>query len=75
MIRRKKEISRFFLISFFIFTIFLSNIYFLNIFDINQKDETNNITKDDILDNINLSSNLNLSDPITGSGFNQTVRI
>ncbi len=75
MIRRKKEISRCFLVSFFVITIFLSNIYFFGIFNINQKDKNSNITKEDILDDINLSSNLNLSDPITGSGFNQTVRI
>ncbi|MCK4369612.1 MAG: hypothetical protein KAW03_00970, partial [Candidatus Lokiarchaeota archaeon] len=75
MIRRKKEIKRVLLISLFILTIFLSNVLILNNFDLYQSDKNNNSSKEGILDDINISSNLNLNDPITGSGVDQEVRI
>ncbi len=47
----------------------------LNNFDLYQSDKNNNTSKEGILDEINISSNLNLSDTITGSGVDQEVRI
>ncbi len=47
----------------------------LNNFDLYQSDKINNTSKEGILDEINLSSNLNLSDTITGSGVDQEIRI
>ncbi|MCK4779576.1 MAG: hypothetical protein KAT57_05285, partial [Candidatus Lokiarchaeota archaeon] len=75
MIRRKKEIKSILLSILFIITIFLSNVLILNNFDLYQSDKINNTSKEGILDEINSSSNLNLSDTITGSGEDQNVRI
>ncbi|MFX1592888.1 MAG: hypothetical protein ACFFCL_09360, partial [Promethearchaeota archaeon] len=72
MVRRKKEIKRIFFVVLFVITVFLSNVQILSNINVFQDERTNNET---VLDELPLSSNLDLNDIITGSGVNQDVRI
>ncbi|MFX1309337.1 MAG: hypothetical protein ACFE8C_06535, partial [Promethearchaeota archaeon] len=72
MVRRKKEIKRIFFVVLFVITVFLSNVQILSNIDVFQDERTNNET---VLDELPLSSNLDLNDIITGSGVNQDVKI
>ncbi|MFX1600438.1 MAG: hypothetical protein ACFFB6_07565, partial [Promethearchaeota archaeon] len=72
MVRRKKEIKRIFFVVLFVITVFLSNVQILSNIDVFQDERTDNET---VLDELPLSSNLDLNDIITGSGVNQDVRI
>ncbi|MFX1502378.1 MAG: hypothetical protein ACFFDH_15565 [Promethearchaeota archaeon] len=75
MIHRKKEIKRIFVASLFIIAIFFSSLNFPNNYNTYQNDKFESTSEENQFKEINLSSNLNLSDPITGSGLNQSVRI
>ncbi|MFX1372485.1 MAG: hypothetical protein ACFFCE_11555 [Promethearchaeota archaeon] len=75
MIQRKKEIKRIFVASLFIIAIFFSNVNFPSNYNTYQNDKIESTSEDNQFKEINLSSNLNLSDSITGVGDDQNVRI
>jgi len=59
----------------FVVIIFLSNAQILSNLNISQNEKINNIFKEGVLDEFSLSSNFNISSPITGPGVDQDVRI
>ncbi|NVM35829.1 MAG: hypothetical protein HWN81_09550 [Candidatus Lokiarchaeota archaeon] len=75
MNQRQIEIKRILFTTLFITTIFLSNVLILNNFNLHLGNKIDNTSNEGVLDEIKLNSNLNLSDPITGSGADQEVRI
>ena len=75
LIRREKKIKRIFFTTLFLIAILLSNVQILNNTNKLQDDKINNTFNENLLDNLPLSSDLNLDDNIKGSGVNQDVRI
>ncbi|MFX0138662.1 MAG: hypothetical protein ACFFDN_33780, partial [Candidatus Hodarchaeota archaeon] len=75
MIRRRTEIKRIFFAVLFVLMVILSNVQILNNFNISQNEKINNTSKEGLLDELPLSSNLNISSSITGTGADQDVRV
>ncbi|MFX0001611.1 MAG: hypothetical protein ACFE9Q_16445 [Candidatus Hodarchaeota archaeon] len=75
MIRRKKEIKPLSFAILFVITILLSTTLLFSNFIPFQNDKLDKISKEGNLDDKPEISNLNLTNPIIGSGINQNVRI